>query len=65
MLMWVPGAIHDGARAGMVVAQSGRSMTSATTSIAPGGRSVTTDIPFRLDRLPWSSFHWLLVAALR
>jgi MFS family permease len=25
---------------------------------------VTTDIPARLDRLPWSRFHWLVVAAL-
>ena len=24
----------------------------------------TTDIPARLDRLPWSRFHWLVVAAL-
>jgi MFS family permease len=25
---------------------------------------ITTDIPARLDRLPWGSFHWLLVTAL-
>jgi len=25
---------------------------------------VTTDIPARLDRLPWSRFHWLVVAGL-
>ncbi len=24
----------------------------------------STDIPARLDRLPWSSFHWLIVSAL-
>ncbi len=24
----------------------------------------TTDIPARLDRLPWSAFHWLVVTAL-
>src|ERR1051325_4265520 len=24
----------------------------------------TTDIPQRLDRLPWSRFHWLVVIAL-
>ena len=24
----------------------------------------TTDIPSRLDRLPWSRFHWLVVLAL-
>ncbi len=35
---------------------------------APGGRAtrtaIQTDIPFRLDRLPWTRFHWLLVTAL-
>ena len=25
---------------------------------------IATDIPARLDRLPWSSFHWLVVLAL-
>lgn len=30
-----------------------------------GAREVfTTDVPARLDRLPWSRFHWLVVAAL-
>lgn len=29
---------------------------------SPGTRE--TDIPARLDRLPWSRFHWLLVSAL-
>jgi hypothetical protein len=26
--------------------------------------AIETDIPARLDRLPWSKFHWLLVIAL-
>jgi MFS family permease len=26
--------------------------------------SIQTDIPFRLDRLPWSRFHWLVVLGL-
>ncbi len=26
--------------------------------------TLETDIPARLDRLPWSAFHWLLIAAL-
>jgi MFS family permease len=37
----------------------------------PGGRDVSdkpkkieTDVPARLDRLPWGRFHWLLVTAL-
>jgi MFS family permease len=29
---------------------------------ADGG--ITTDVPARLDRLPWGSFHWLLITAL-
>ena len=28
-----------------------------------GGRGVTTDIPARLDRLPWSRFHLLVIIA--
>ena len=26
--------------------------------------TITTDIPARLDRLPWSRFHWLIVIGL-
>src|ERR1700692_980316 len=26
--------------------------------------SVTTDVPARLDRLPWGQFHWLVIVAL-
>src|ERR1700722_4243203 len=25
---------------------------------------VTTDVPARLDRLPWGRFHWLVIVAL-
>lgn len=28
------------------------------------GDAFTTDVPARLDRLPWSRFHWLVVVAL-
>jgi MFS family permease len=31
---------------------------------APAVRFIETDIPARLDRLPWSPFHWLVVVAL-
>ncbi|MBU1235521.1 MAG: MFS transporter [Gammaproteobacteria bacterium] len=34
------------------------------TADAPAGAAFDTDIPARLDRLPWSRFHWLLVIAL-
>ena len=40
---------------------------SQTESVAPDPHAagvVHTDIPARLDRLPWSRFHWLLVYAL-
>jgi MFS family permease len=30
----------------------------------PPPASVETDVPARLDRLPWSRFHWLVVTAL-
>ncbi|HEY3916929.1 MAG TPA: MFS transporter [Stellaceae bacterium] len=30
----------------------------------PAAREFATDIPARLDRLPWSGFHWLIVVAL-
>ena len=26
--------------------------------------AIETDVPARLDRLPWGRFHWLLVSAL-
>ncbi len=25
---------------------------------------ITTDIPFRLDRLPWAKWHWVVVIGL-
>src|SRR5438477_10729226 len=40
---------------------------SSLVTPAPGPASrqpIDTDIPARLDRLPWSRFHWLLVIAL-
>lgn len=35
-----------------------------TSQRLPEGRLVETDVPARLDRLPWSRFHWLVVVAL-
>ena len=29
-----------------------------------GTRKIETDVPARLDRLPWSRFHWLVVIGL-
>jgi hypothetical protein len=28
------------------------------------GKTIKTDIPARLDRLPWSRWHWLVIVAL-
>src|SRR5580693_9247619 len=38
---------------------------TATLNTAPSAEMVfETDIPARLDRLPWSRFHWLVVTTL-
>ncbi|MFI5685722.1 MFS transporter [Streptomyces sp. NPDC051636] len=35
-----------------------------TTAEAESGRTITTSIPARLDRLPWSRWHWTIVIGL-
>ncbi|PTM91152.1 MFS transporter [Streptomyces sp. VMFN-G11Ma] len=35
-----------------------------STAEADAGRTVTTNIPARLDRLPWSRWHWTIVIGL-
>jgi MFS family permease len=41
------------------------STAEATIGVTGGtGESVKTDIPARLDRLPWSRWHWIVVVAL-
>ncbi|WP_037675440.1 MFS transporter [Streptomyces griseus] len=35
-----------------------------TTAHAATGRTVTTNVPARLDRLPWSRWHWTIVIGL-
>ena len=41
------------------------SAEAATVGVTGGtGKTVKTDIPARLDRLPWSRWHWLVVIAL-
>jgi MFS family permease len=37
--------------------------TSPPTS-ADGARTIQTDIPGRIDRLPWSRFHWRIIIGL-
>ncbi|MGI4801736.1 MAG: MFS transporter, partial [Janthinobacterium lividum] len=36
----------------------------ASSSEHASGDVFTTDVPARLDRLPWARFHWLVVVAL-
>jgi MFS family permease len=37
----------------------------STVGVTGGtGRTVRTDIPARLDRLPWSRWHWVVIVAL-
>jgi MFS family permease len=40
------------------------SAATATGELGGTGRAVTTNIPRRLDRLPWSRWHWIVVTAL-
>lgn len=35
-----------------------------TAGVGDAGRVVHTDVPARLDRLPWSRFHWRIVVGL-
>jgi MFS family permease len=39
-------------------------MQQASPNGTAGDQPIETDIPARLDRLPWTRFHWLLVIAL-
>jgi MFS family permease len=40
------------------------SAAAATGELGSTGRAVETNIPKRLDRLPWSRWHWLVVIGL-
>jgi MFS family permease len=40
------------------------SAATATGELGATGRAVKTNIPKRLDRLPWSRWHWLVVIGL-
>jgi hypothetical protein len=39
-------------------------MPGIRSNTRPQAKAVKTTIPFRLDRLPWSRWHWLVVIAL-
>src|SRR5213082_3548465 len=39
-------------------------MERKSSNIGLNTKAVRTDIPTRLDRLPWSRWHWLVVISL-
>jgi MFS family permease len=39
-------------------------MATEATATTPGGDEIETKVPARLDRLPWSKFHWLVIIGL-
>lgn len=39
-------------------------MSTAAEPASQSGRTITTNIPARLDRLPWSRWHWSIVIGL-
>jgi len=39
-------------------------MRARVPSALPPGARIETDVPGRLDRLPWSRWHWRVVIAL-
>src|SRR5205085_5162194 len=41
-----------------------RAVSSNTSNVGPTSKVVKTDIPARMDRLPWSRWHWLVVISL-
>jgi hypothetical protein len=45
-------------------ARSGQRSAAVYLQSMPQENVIETDIPARLDRLPWSSWHWLVVIAL-
>ena len=47
-----------------VTQDQNRTTPAGSARAAPAGGAITTDIPARLDRLPWSRFHLLVVIAL-
>ncbi len=41
-----------------------RDLAAAREPAPAHGATYETDVPARIDRLPWSRFHWLVIAAL-
>jgi MFS family permease len=62
-MLLAPGADATGARDAKTDAQAYNRSMASTKSSAPL-RTITTDVPARLDRLPWSRWHWMIVVGL-
>lgn len=39
-------------------------MAAVSSKVGPNSKAVRTDVPARMDRLPWSRWHWLVVISL-
>ena len=39
-------------------------MKAISSNVGPDVKAVRTNIPTRMDRLPWSRWHWLVVISL-
>src|SRR5437773_8777423 len=39
-------------------------MKSVSGSVGPDAKATRTNVPQRMDRLPWSRWHWLVVISL-
>ncbi len=39
-------------------------MEATRTDVGPRAKAVKTDVPARMDRLPWSRWHWLVIISL-
>lgn len=39
-------------------------MEATQARVGPNAKAVRTDIPARMDRLPWSRWHWLVIVSL-
>lgn len=48
----------------MASASESARASAETPAGSGGGRTVTSSIPARLDRLPWSRWHWTIVIGL-
>ena len=57
--MWVAGLEAGGTRG---VARGRAGEDSPVSDVQTG--TIKTKVPARLDRLPWSRFHWLVVVGL-